>query len=44
VLAPEFIFKRKKVVRAQDQGLNLPSRPEAAIDGASPAADPIRPA
>ena len=31
-LAPEFIFKRKKVVRAGDEGLNLPSRPEAAAD------------
>jgi uncharacterized protein (TIRG00374 family) len=27
-LAPEFIFKRKKVVRAEDAGLNLPSRAE----------------
>jgi uncharacterized protein (TIRG00374 family) len=27
-LAPEFIFKRKKVVRAEDQGLDLRSRPE----------------
>ncbi len=27
-LAPEFIFKRKKVVRAEDRGLDLPSRAE----------------
>jgi len=27
-LAPEFIFRRKKVVRAEDQGLDLRSRPE----------------
>jgi len=27
VLAPEFIFKRKKVVRAEDEGLQLDSRP-----------------
>ena len=27
-LAPEFIFKRKKVVRAEDRGLDLHSRPE----------------
>ncbi len=29
-LAPEFIFKRKKVVRQEDQGLQLASRTEAA--------------
>ena len=28
-LAPEFIFKRKQVTRAEDQGLHLPSRVEA---------------
>jgi uncharacterized membrane protein YbhN (UPF0104 family) len=28
VLAPEFIFKRKQVVRAEDRGLDLHSRPE----------------
>lgn len=27
-LAPEFIFKRKQVVRAEDRGLDLHSRPE----------------
>jgi uncharacterized protein (TIRG00374 family) len=27
-MAPEFIFKRKQVVRAADRGLELPSRPE----------------
>src|SRR5262249_29721650 len=27
VLAPEFIFKRKKVTRADDEGLRLKSRP-----------------
>jgi glycosyltransferase 2 family protein len=27
-LAPEFVFKRKKVVRAEDKGLDLPSREE----------------
>ncbi len=27
-LAPEFIFKRKKAVRAEDRGLDLHSRPE----------------
>jgi uncharacterized protein (TIRG00374 family) len=27
-LAPEFIFKRKKVIRAEDRGLELPSRAE----------------
>ena len=32
-LAPEFIFKRKKVVRADDSGLELRSRPEPAVDG-----------
>jgi uncharacterized protein (TIRG00374 family) len=34
VLAPEFIFKRKKVVRAEDQGLDLRSRPERRAVGA----------
>jgi uncharacterized membrane protein YbhN (UPF0104 family) len=29
-LAPEFIFKRKQVVRAEDQGLELHSRVEKA--------------
>ncbi len=29
-LAPEFIFKRKKVVRAEDRGLDLRSRPNPA--------------
>ena len=33
-MAPEFILKRKKVVRATDEGLTLPSRPEAAADAA----------
>jgi uncharacterized membrane protein YbhN (UPF0104 family) len=28
-LAPEFVFKRKKVTRAEDEGLELPSRPPA---------------
>jgi glycosyltransferase 2 family protein len=32
VLAPEFIFKRKKVVRAEDTGLELRSRPKPAAD------------
>lgn len=32
ILAPEFIFKRKKVIRADDAGLELRSRPEPAID------------
>ena len=30
---PEFIFKRKKAVRA-DEGLILPSRPEAGVEAA----------
>ena len=30
-LAPEFIFKRKKVVRAEDKGLHLPSRTEEPV-------------
>ena len=42
-LAPEFILKRKKVVRAGDEGLNLPSRPEAAADAAVGPATSVRP-
>jgi uncharacterized protein (TIRG00374 family) len=32
VLAPEFIFKRKKAIRSDDDGLQLQSRDERAID------------
>jgi len=42
-LAPEFILKRKKVVRAGDEGLSLPSRPEAAADAAVGPATSVRP-
>jgi uncharacterized protein (TIRG00374 family) len=31
-LAPEFIFRRKKVIRAEDAGLDLRSRPKPAAD------------
>jgi hypothetical protein len=31
-LAPEFIFRRKKVIRAEDTGLDLRSRPKPAAD------------
>jgi uncharacterized protein (TIRG00374 family) len=41
-LAPEFIFKRKKVVRAQDEGLTLPSRTELA-GGSVPGGETARP-
>ena len=30
-LAPEFIFKRKKVTRAEDKGLHLESRPQESV-------------
>jgi len=42
-LAPEFILKRKKVVRATDEGLTLPSRPEAAADAAVGPTATVRP-
>jgi uncharacterized membrane protein YbhN (UPF0104 family) len=42
-LAPEFIFKRKQATRAADEGLKLPSRPEAAADAAVRPAGTIGP-
>jgi len=43
-LAPEFIFKRKQTVRAEDEGLTLQSRSDAAAEAAvRPAASTARP-